>query len=132
MVLATSSLVTEASKEGRVFFEQVPCIHYPLYFQENTIGIRALIDSGSEVNAMTSVYASKLHFKVYFTDVGAQIIDGSIFKTFGMVFASFQMKDKLRRARFFQKTSLITNISAEVFLDIPFLTLSNADAQFVK
>ena len=44
-----------------------------------------------------------------------------------MVPANFQMDDKLRRARFFQKTFLLTDISTEVVLGIPFLTLSNAD-----
>ena len=81
---------------------------------------------------MSPVYASKLGLKVYHTDVGAQKIDGSTLKIFKMVLASFQVEDKLRRIWFFQETFLLANISAEVVLDIPFLTLSNANVQFVE
>lgn len=42
----------------------------------------ALIDSGSEVNAM--------HPAVRKTDVGTQKIDGSALETFGMVIAGFR------------------------------------------
>ena len=60
------------------------------------------------------------------------MIDGSTLETFGMVLANFQVKDKLGRARFFQETFLLADISAEVVLGMPFLTLSNADVQFVE
>ena len=63
--------------------------------------VRALIDSGSEVNAMTLGYALKLGLKVRHTDVGVQKIDNSTLETFGMVLASFLVEDKLGRARFF-------------------------------
>ena len=76
---------------------------------------------------MAMAYASKLGFKLYPTDVGVQKIDGSILKIFRMVLASFQVKDKLGRARFFQETFLLTDISAKVVLSMPFLTFSNAD-----
>ena len=125
LVLATSLSVTETNKEVTV--ERVPCIHYPLYFQKGTTGVRALVDSGSEVNAMTPAYAAKLGLKVRKTDIGAQKIDGSILETFGMVLADFQVENKLERARFFQETFLLANISTEVILGMPFLTLSNAD-----
>ena len=49
-----------------------------------------------------------------------------------MVLASFQIKDKLGRARFFQKTFLLTDLNIEVVLRMPFLTLSNADIQFAR
>ena len=42
------------------------------------------------------------------------------------------MGDKLKRARFFQETFLLVDISAEVVLGMLFLTLSNADVQFVE
>ena len=122
----------EASKEEHVSLERVPCIHYPLRFRKDTAGVRALIDSGSEINAMSPVYASKLGLRVHHTDVEAQKIDGSILQTFGMVLANFQMEDKLGRTRFFQETFLLADISAEVVLGMPFLTLSNADVQFVE
>ena len=50
---------------------------------------------------MTLVYAKQLGFQVQKTDVGAQKIDGSLLQTFAMVIASFEIEDKLGRARFF-------------------------------
>ena len=76
---------------------------------------------------MTPAYASRLGLRVQRTNIGAQKIDGSTLKTFGMVLASFQVEDKLGRARFFQKTFLLANISAMVVLSMHFLTLSNAN-----
>ena len=119
--------MTETSKEDDVTLKRVPCVHYLLRFQKNTVDVRVLIDSGSEVNAITPAYTSKLGFRVRHTDVGAQKIDGSTLQTFGMVLANFQVEDKLGRTRFFQETFLLPNISAEIVLDMPFLTLSNAD-----
>lgn len=49
-----------------------------------------------------------------------------------MVRASFQAEDQLKKARFFQETFLLANISVEVVLRILFFTLSNADIQFDK
>ena len=131
-VLATSSSMTETRKEDDVTLERVPCIHYLLHFWKDTADVRALIDSGSEVNAMTPAYTSKLGLRVRYTDVGAQKIDGSTLQTFGMALANFQVEDKLGRTRFFQETFLLADISAEVVLGMPFLTLSNADVQFVE
>ena len=91
-----------------------------------------MIDSGSKVNTMTPTYIAKLGLKVRKTDIGAQKIDGSTLETFGMVLAGFQVEDKLRKVRFFQETFLLANISAEVVLGMPFLTLSNANVQFVE
>ena len=112
--------------------ERIPCIHYPLRFRKDIAGVRTLVDLGSEVNAMTPAYAAKLGLQVQKTDTGAQKIDGSTLETFGMVLADFQVEDKLGRVRFFQETFLLADISAEVVLGMPFLTLSNADVQFVE
>lgn len=49
-----------------------------------------------------------------------------------MVLASFQVEDKLGKARFLQETFLVADITSEVILGMPFLTLSNADVLFVK
>ena len=75
---------------------------------------------------MTLAHAAKLGFKARHTSVGAQKINGSTLETFGMVLASFQVEDKLGRARFFQETFLLANTSIEVVLGMPFLTLSKA------
>lgn len=63
--------------------------------------IRALINSGSKVNAIMPMYILKLGIKICPTNVGAQNINSSTFKIFGMVLASFQIKNKLNRACFF-------------------------------
>ena len=52
--------------------------------------------------------------------------------TFGMVIASFQIEDKLGRARFFQESFLLANTSIEVVLGMLFLTFSNADIKFAE
>ena len=134
-VLATSALVTGASKKApEVVLDRVPCIHYPVQFRKDKerATIRALIDSGSEVNAMTPAYAKQLGFRTQRTNIGAQKIDGSLLATYGMVIAAFQVIDKLGRARFFQKTFLLADTMMEVVLGMPFLTLSNADIQFAE
>ena len=77
--------------------ERVPCIHHPLRFRKDLRETRALIDSGSEVNAMTPAYAAKLGLGVRETNIGAQKIDGSTLHTFGMVLADFQVENKLGR-----------------------------------
>ena len=130
LISATFLSVTETNTEGTL--ERVSCIYYPLRFQKDTIGVRALVNLGNEVNAMTPAYAVKLGLKVQKTDIGAQKIDGSTLKTFGMVLANFQAEDKLGRARFFQETFLLADIYAEVVLGMPFLTLSNVNVQFVE
>ena len=131
-ILATSTPVIEASEEEEVALARVPCIHYPLRFQKDTNKVQALIDTGSKVNTMAPAYASKLGLRVCRTNVGAQKIDGSALETFGIVLASFQMEDKLGRARFFQETFLLADISVEMVLGMPFFTLSNANIQFLK
>ena len=131
IISATCSLVTAASMEDNLRpLERVSCIHHLLYFQKDLRGTRALINLGSKVNAMTPTYAAKLGLGVQETDIGAQKIDGSIFNTFEIVLADFQVEDKLGRTRFFQETFLVANTTSEVILGMPFLTLSNVDVQF--
>ena len=117
--------VTDGGEEVVV---RVPCIHYPVRFQEEQV--RALLDSGSEVNAMSPAYAKRLGLKTRKTNVGAQKIDGSALKTFGMVIADLQVKDKSGRPRFFHETFLVADTKFEMILGMPFLKLSNADVSF--
>ena len=49
-----------------------------------------------------------------------------------MVFAGFQVEDKLGRARFFQKSFLLAETSMEVVLGMLFLTFNNANIQFAE
>ena len=128
-VLVTSAPVTEASEKD-IVLDRVSCICYPIWFKKNKV--QALIDSGSEINAMISGYAAKLGLKARLTNVWAQKIDSSTFKTFGMVLASFQVEDTLERARFFPETFLLADLSIEVVLGMPFLTLNNANIKFAQ
>ena len=109
---------------------RVPCIHYPVQFQEEQV--RALFDSGSKVNAINPNYARKLGLKIRRTNIGAQKIDGSALETFGMVIADFQVEDKASRPRFFQETFLVADTKFEVILGMLFLKISNADVSFGK
>ena len=60
LVLVTSLLVTETGKEDDVPLQRIPCVHYPIWFKKKEV--QALIDSSSEVIAITLAYASKLGF----------------------------------------------------------------------
>ena len=111
--------------------QRVPCISYPVQFEGSQAGeVRALIDSGSEVNAMTPAFAAKLGLSTQPTNVGAQKIDGSTLKTYGMTIAGFLIQDELGKIRFFEETFLLADTSMDVVLGMPFLSLSNADVQF--
>ena len=118
------------TNEGEEVVVRVPYIYYPVRFQEDQEQVRALLDSGSEVNAMSPTYAIWLGLKTWKTNVGAQKIDGSALETFGMVIADFQVEDKGGMPRFFQKTFLVTNTKFEVVLEMPFLKISNTDIAF--
>ena len=89
--------MTDSGKE----VVRVSYIHYPVWFQEGQGQIRVLLNSGSKVNAMSPAYVKKLGLKARKTNVGAQKIDGSALKTFGMVITDFQVEDKVGRPRFF-------------------------------
>ena len=47
-----------------------------------------------------------------------------------MVVAAFSVEDKANQVRFFEETFLVANVSPEVVLGMPFLTLSGADVDF--
>ena len=99
--MVTFILVTDTSKEvSKVILDQIFYPHYLMQFCKDKKTIWALINSDSEVNTIILTYAAKLGLKVCSTNVGAYKIDGSLFKTFGMVIADFQIINKLSRARF--------------------------------
>ena len=90
IVLTTSSLVTAASMGDTLWpLENIQYIYYPLRFRKDLRKTRALINLGSEVNAMTPAYAAELGFGVQEIDIGAQKIDSSTLDTFEMVLADF-------------------------------------------
>ena len=131
-VLATSVPVTDGDEKIVI---RVFCIYYPVRFQEDPGQkgqgqVRALFDSGSEVNIMSPAYIKRLDLKTWKTNVGSQKIDGSALETFEMIIANFQVEDKSGRPRFFQKTFLMANTQFEVVLVMPFLKISNTDVSF--
>ena len=75
-------------------------------------------------------YVSKLDLKLCRTNVRVQKIDSSTFETIEIVLAGFQVKDTLKRARFFYKMFLLVDVNIEIVLEMPFLTFSNADMKF--
>ena len=92
--------MTDISRETTL--ERIPCIRYLVRFcrknnEDKNKDVRALIDSGSEVNTIHPTYATKLGLCTRKIDVGVQKIDRSHLDTFGMVIADCSVKDKLGR-----------------------------------
>ena len=81
---------------------------------------------------MALLYASKLGFKTWKTDMGAQKIDSLLLKTFKIVMPSFQIIDTLFMAQFFQETFLLANTSMKMVLRMFFFTLNNTNIQFTE
>lgn len=127
--LATSVSLAKTGKENNVL-KKVLCIQYLVWFKKNEI--QALIDWGSEVNAMTLVFASKLSLEICSINIKAQKIDTFNITIFGIALVSFWVEDKRSRSQFFQKFFLLANISMEKVLDMFFLTFSKVKIQFVQ
>ena len=89
-----------------------------------------MFDNNSKINGISPTYIKKLGLHIQKTNVGAQKIEGSALKIFGMIIADFQVKDKGGKPRFFQETVLVTNIKFEVILRMLFLKISNANMAF--
>ncbi len=123
-VSATSTSTTDKKTEK---LEQVPCIWYSVTFKDQT---EALLDSGSVINAMSQTFAQQLGLKIRKINVGAQKIDGTTLETYGMVVSTFSVLDKDGRERFFEKSFLLADVSPDIVLRMPFLTISNADVDF--
>ena len=91
----------------------------------------ALLGSNSEVNAIYPTLAQELRLPIRPTDVRAQKIDSTTLDNFEMVVTAFLVTKKANQVRFFEETFLVANVSTEVVLGIPFLTLSGADVDFL-
>ena len=81
---------------------------------------------------MHPAFVEKFGLVVRTTNVGAQKINDTTFETYGMVVAAFSVTDQADRVRFFEETFLVANVSPDVVLGMPFLTLSGADVDLVK
>ena len=126
LVLVASVPITDGGKKT----VKMPYIYYLVWFQDGQEQVRALLNSGSEVNAINPTFAQKPSFHIQKINVKAQKIDGSTFETFKIVIADFQVENKVARPRFFQKTFLVANTKFEVILGMLFLKLSNTDMSF--
>ena len=84
--MANSQLLT-ASLEA---LKWIRYISYSVQFEERQTGeVRALIDSGSKVNAITPIFVAKLGLYIRATYISAQKIDSSAVKTYFMIIAGF-------------------------------------------
>lgn len=90
---------TEISKEDNVIRDWISCIFYLIQFKKNKV--QALINFRSEVNIITPAYVLELGLKICRTNVKTQKINSFSPKIFGIVLASFYMKDKLGKSWFF-------------------------------
>ncbi len=107
--------------------ERVPCIRYSVTFKDQT---KALLNSRSEVNAISQAFVQQLGLKIHKTNVGAQKIDDTTLKTYAMVVSTFSVSDKNGKERFFEESFLLTDIRPDIVLGILFLTMSNVDIDF--
>ena len=133
---AESDRTTEVGEDGNESegecpnLTKVPCIRYYITFWKKFVPVSVLFDSGSEVNAIHPTFVRELGLPIRTTDVGVQKIDGTMLDTFEIVIVTFSVTDKANRVRFFEETFLVANVSPEVVLRMPFLTLSGADVDF--
>ena len=113
--------------------KRVPCIHYPIRFKKDVdkTPMQALINSKSEINAIHPFFAKQLGLPIRPIDIGAQKIDGIMLDTHGMMVAAFSVVNKANQVRFFEETFLVANVSPKVVFEMPFLTLSDADVDFL-
>lgn len=81
--------------------KHMSCIYYMVDFKKDQVKTQALIDSRSEVNAITPAYISKFGVKICYIDDGAQKIDHLTFETFEIFLTSFQVEYSLNRIYFY-------------------------------
>ena len=94
--LTTPMLASNASMEApEMILEQISCIQYPIKFRQEKKNVWTLINFDSKVNIITPAYAAVLGLKICSTCLWAQKIGGFLLKIFGMIIASFQVKEKL-------------------------------------
>ncbi len=79
---------------------------------------------------MSQAFAQQLGLKIRKTNVGAQKIDGTTLETYKIVVSTFSVSNKDGRERFFEESFLLADVSPDIVLGMPFLTMSNADVDF--
>ena len=82
--------------------DQVFYIYYLVQFKKDKDKyVLALLNSESELNAITLAYAAQLGLKVQKTNVGVQKIEKFSLETYGIGIATFEVLNKLGFSRFF-------------------------------
>lgn len=87
--------------------------------------IRALIDFGSKVIALTSVFVVNWGFLTWSTAIGMQKIDRSTLRTYNMFITGFLIQDNSSNIWFDEDIFMLADISMKVVLEIYFLVPSN-------
>ena len=81
---------------------------------------------------MNLTFARKPSLYIRKTNIGAQKIDSSTFKTSKILIVDFQVEDMGGRPRLFQEIFLVVNTKFEVILGMSFLIISNTNVAFSK
>ena len=79
---------------------------------------------------MSQVFAFQLGFKIQKTNIGVQKIDGTTLEIYRIVVSTFFILDKDRRERLFEENFILADVNPNVMLEMPFLTMSNANINF--
>lgn len=125
--------MTEVDEKDEIVLARILYIHLLFCFHKQKKNkIQAPINSDSQINFITLTYISKVGFKACQTDVEAQIINGSIISIFRMLLANIYIKDKFRKAQFFQNTFTLADINIKMILEIGFLILNNINIELAK
>lgn len=78
---------------------------------------------------MILAYIVMLGLTTQKTSDGAQKIDDSPLKTYGMASAKFLLQNSLRKIWFFKETFILADTNIKVVLRMPFLFLGNIDVK---
>lgn len=118
--------ILEALSLQKVFY-----IKYLVQISDSNV--RTLIDLGSEINAITPTYLTKLDLVIRSTNVTAQRINSILLKIYGIIIARFFVKNEFRiKNRYFEKAFLLANINIKVVLEILFFSFGNVDIKFAE
>ncbi len=88
------------------------------------------MDSESEVNIMSQIFAHQVCLNIRKTNVGAEKINSATLEFYGMVVSIFFVLDKDSRERFFEESFLLTDVKLDIVLGMLFLIMSNVVIDF--
>lgn len=125
--MAIFVLVIDIAKKA---LEYIFYIQYLVLF--NNVEINILRNSGSKFIVISPSYIKKLSFKIWKINVKVQKINSSTLVTFWMGIPKFQIKNKVKRPKFFQKIFSVMNTEFQLILEKLFLKISNLNILFSK